>query len=362
MENLSLEEFLKAAYEELENFDLVLESKVPAFRSFDIKKDVDLIEEILRIYGYTNVVPQRPSLPMNTEIEKPFEEKIRNLLTDRGLNEVITFPWIEERLKELFNLKSYWEIVNPLSSEQRHMRTSMVPSLIKVLKFNLNNFNPDVAIFELGRIYLDKEERPTLGLLASGIFERHFTGEREWDLLTFKGLLETLFNRFGVEVRVKPKSVPHMHPYLCGEIFVGEKPLGYFGKLHPELAEKLELKKVPFVAEIDLTALKEAAKRPVYKTLAKFPPVKRDVAFVLIDGEHTADILYETAKEIFGDKLEEFFIFDVYRGEKLGEGKTSVAVRIILRDPERSLSDEEVNKLVEAYINKLAEKGIKLRS
>ncbi len=148
-------DLVKVAEEKNIDLDLVFKSKIPAFRSFDISKDVDLIEEILRIYGYTNVEPQKPTLPMNTEIRKPFEEKIRALLTDRGFDEVITFPWIEESLRELFGLPSHWEIVNPLNAEQRHMRTSLVPSLVKVAKFNQNNFNRDIAILELGKVYLE---------------------------------------------------------------------------------------------------------------------------------------------------------------------------------------------------------------
>jgi phenylalanyl-tRNA synthetase beta chain len=362
LENLSLEEFLKTAYAEVENFDLRLRAAVPAFRSFDISRDVDLIEEILRIHGYTEVEPLRPTLPMNDEVKKPFEEKIRNLLTARGFNEVVTFPWIEESLRELFNLRSYWEIVNPLAAEQRHLRTSLVPSLVKVQKFNQNNFNPDVAIFELGRVYLESEEVPTLGLLAAGKISEHFRGRREWDILTFKGVLEVLLKRFGVEdFSVKPMAKNYMHPYLCGEIVAGGKLLGYFGKLHPAVAEKLELKVTPFVAEINLNTLREVKKQPSYRVISKFPPAKRDLAFVLEDNRHSAQILRDAAEEVFGNLLESFFVFDVYKGERLGEGKTSVAVRVVLRHPERSLSDEEVNALVEKFVQKLDQRGVKLR-
>lgn len=361
LENLTLEEFLKAAYAESEDFDLVFRTQVPAFRSFDISRDVDLIEEILRIHGYTNVEPLRPQLPMNVEVKKPFEEKIRSLLTDRGFNEVITFPWIEESLRELFNLKSYWEIVNPLASEQRHLRTSLVPSLVKVQKFNQNNFNRNIAIFEIGRVYLKEREVDTLGLLAVGKISEHFRGSKDWDFLTFKGVLEVLLKRFGLELKVKPKHVSYMHPYLCGEIFADGEPVGYFGKLHPSIAEKLELKETPYVAEVDLETLARLKKQPVYRTISKFPPVKRDLALVLEDDKHSVQLLKDTAEEVFGNLLEEFFVFDVYKGEKLGEGKTSVAVRLILRHPSRSLSDEEVNRLVESYVEELSRKGVVLR-
>ncbi len=360
LENLSMEEFLKAAYGVGGDFDLLIEAEVPAFRSFDISGDVDLIEEILRIHGFAAVEPQRPELPMNVEVRKPFEEKIRNLLTARGFNEVITFPWIEEKLRELFGLKSYWEIVNPLAVEQRHLRTSLVPSLVKVFRFNRNNFNPDVAIFELGRIY-GEEEKPVLGMLAAGKISEHFRGSKEWDFLTFKGALEVLLERFGLELKVRPKRLDYMHPYLCGEIVVGEKPLGYFGKLHPSVAEELELKNTPFVAEIDLSTLKELAKKPTYGGLSKFPPAKRDIALLLEEGKHTVQILSETARKVFGKLLEEFFVFDVYKGGNIERGKVSVAVRIVLRHPERSLSDGEVNALVEKYIAELQGLGIKLR-
>ena len=355
-------ELLKVAEEKNIPLDAVFSSKIPAFRSFDIFKDVDLIEEILRIYGYTNVEPQKPTLPMNTEIRRPFEEKIRNLLTDRGFDEVITFPWIEESLRELFNLPSYWEIVNPLNAEQRHMRTSLVPSLVKVAKFNQNNFSRDIAIFELGKVYLEDREVPTLGLLAVGKFRKHFRGEEEWDFLTFKGVLEALLSRFGVgDFSVQPKEVSYMHPYLCAEIRVGETVLGYFGKLHPQVAQKLELKSVPFVGEVDLEKLQEVAKRPQYRAISKFPPTRRDFAFVVPEEVGVSEKLLKVAKEVFGDLLEEVYIFDIYRGEKIGEGKVSIAVRVVLRHPEKSLSDEEVNALAERFIKEMEKEGFALR-
>ena len=362
-EKITIKELLKLAQEEGVEPEAVLKTKIPAFRSFDISRDVDLIEEILRIYGYTNVPIERPNLPMNVEVKKPFEEKLRNLLTDRGFNEVITFPWIEESLKEIFNLPSYWEIVNPLSAEQKLMRTSLVPSLVKVQKFNQNNFNYNVAIFEIGKRYLKNQEVPTLGLLAVGKFEKHFTGQRDWDFLTFKGVIEAILKRFGVEdYRIKPAKVGYMHPYLCAEIEVKEQTVGYFGKLHPTVAEKLEIKEPPFVGEIDLNLLREFSQKPTYRVLSKFPPAKRDFAFVFDEEGGKAEEILQAAEEIFGNLLEETFIFDVYKGEKIGEGKLSVAVRIILRHPERSLSDEEVNKLSEEFIKAMEQKGYKVRA
>jgi len=353
---------LERAKKEGVKLEVVFNSKVPSFRSFDISRDVDLIEEILRIYGYTRIEPQRPSLPMNTEIRKPFEERIRNFLTDRGFNEVITFPWIEEELRELFKLPSYWEIVNPLNAQQRHMRTSLVPSLLKVAKFNQNNFNRDIAIFELGKVYLKEEEVPTLGLLAVGKFRKHFKVQEEWDFLTFKGVVEALLTRLGVErYSVVPKEVPHMHPYLCAEIRVEDTPLGYFGKLHPEVAQKMELKGVPYTGEIDLSRLRELSEKPLYRYISKYPPTKRDFAFVTEDLNGVAEKLLKVARKIFGNLLEETFIFDVYKGEKIGEGKVSIAVRIVLRHPERSLSDEEVNKLAEKFVNAMKREGFSLR-
>ena len=341
---------------------LRFKTKVPAFRSFDISRDVDLIEEVLRIYGYTNIEPLRPEFPAGLGEPKNIFKKIRNFLTDRGFNEVITFPWLEERLRKLFNLNSYWEIVNPLNSEQRHMRTSLIPSLLKVAKFNQSNFNRDIAVFELGKVYFEESEENRLGLLAAGKFRRHFSREEEWSFLTFKGILEALLTRFGLNVKVKPKKVEYMHPYLCGSLIVGDTEIGYFGKLHPQIAEELELKLVPFVGELNVDLLKEFWKKPTFKGISKFPPVKRDFAFVFKKDQLKAEGILETAKEIFGNLLEEAYIFDVYEGDKISPDEVSVAVRITLRNLERSLADEEVNNLAEKYIKTLEKKGYRLRS
>ncbi|RTZ70458.1 MAG: hypothetical protein DSZ30_00810 [Aquificaceae bacterium] len=356
-------ELLKFLKKENIGAELVFETQVPAFRTFDIQRDVDLIEEVLRIYGYTEVADKRPNLPLNTEIAKPFEEKIRNLLTARGLSEVITFPWLEKSLLEVFNLSSQWEVVNPLNEEQRFLRTSLVPSLVKVLKFNQNNFNRDLAIFELGKVYYREKEIPTLGLLAVGRLTNHFGSDRQWDFLTFKGIIQTLLEKLGVqEFKVEPEKRNYMHPYLCAGIKVGDTYLGYFGKLHPEVVQKLELSSIPFVGEIDLEKLKEVSQKPFYRGISKFPPVKRDFAFVFEEDKRKTEEILETAKEVFGNLLESVYVFDVYRGEKIGKGKISVAIRVILRHPEKSLSDEEVNRLSDEFVGKMAEKGFSLRS
>jgi len=337
-------------------------TKVPAFRSFDISKDVDLIEEVLRIYGYTNVEPLRPELPVEGGLPKDLLKELRSFLTARGFNEVITFPWLEEDIKEVFNLESYWEVVNPLSSEQKNLRTSLVPSLIKVAKFNQNNFNYDLALFEFGRVYLPDKEENRLCLLAVGNFRKHFQKTESWNFLTFKGIVESLLTKLGISAKVKPLKVSYMHPYLCGEIIAENQSLGIFGKLHPKIAEKLELKNTPFVAELNLDLLRELYKKPLYRGISKFPPVKRDFAFVFDKETLKSEGILETAKEVFGELLEEAFVFDVYEGERLAPNEISVAVRIVLRHPERSLSDSEVNQLAQRYIEKLERRGYRLRS
>ena len=358
---LDLKETLSLLKEENPKADIVFKTEVPAFRSFDISADVDLIEEILRIYGYTNVEPQRPLLPTNTEIEKPYEEKIRNLLTDRGFNEVITFPWLEESIKELFGLDSFWQIVNPLNAEQKHLRTSLVPSLVKVQLFNQNNFNRDIAIFELGKHYLEEEEVPVLGLLAVGQINRHYGQTKEWNFLTFKGVIEVLLQRFGIKAQIFPCKKGYMHPYLCAKLQAEGKTIGYFGKLHPSLAEKLSLKEVPYVGEIYINLLRELSQQPHYRAISKFPPVRRDFAFSFTEEVGKTQQLLKLVKEVFGDLLEEAFIFDVYRGEKLKEGEVSVALRVVLRSLDGSLSDDEVNRLSEEFIKRAAEEGFNLR-
>ncbi len=359
---LSLDELLRELGNIEPKSDWVYRSKIPAFRSFDISKDVDLIEEVLRIHGYTNVEPLRPLFPVEVGEIRDLTLKVRNLLTDRGLDEVITFPWLEEELKELFKLESFWEIVNPLNAEQRHMRTSLIPSLVKVLKFNQNNFNLNVAIFEIGRVYLKEGEENRMALLAAGTMRRHLGRSEEWNFLTFKGLIEVLLSRFGIDFSVRPKEqLPYMHPYLCVSVVAEGRELGFFGKLHPQIAEKLELKKVPFVAELSLDLLKELRRKPTFKGLSKFPPVRRDFAFVISKDRLKFEEILLTAGEVFGDLLEEIFPFDLYEGERLKEGEVSIAVRVVLRHPERSLSDDEVNELSERFVKALREKGYALR-
>ena len=344
---------------------MAIKVKVPAFRSFDIKNDIDLIEEILRIYGFDKIEPQRPEFPLNTEVKKDPEKMIRDFLSARGFFEVITFPWIENEYFEIFSLEAFWEILNPLNKEQSKLRTSLIPSLVKTLKFNHRNFNYDLAIFEIGKIYLANEEVKFLGILATGNFIKHFSLEKKWDFITFKGVIESILEKVGVnkDYKILPAKKPFLHPYLQAKIEKDGKILGYFGKIHPDIAKKLEIREeyIPFVGELNFSQLMQFKEKTLYKPFSKYPPVHRDLSLVYDEEKGNVETLLKIIKDFLGEILEELYIFDVYKGEKIGKGKISVALHLGLRHPEKSLSAEEVNTLLEDLINQLEENGYFLR-
>ncbi len=337
-----------------------LEVYVPSHRSFDIKRDVDVIEEIMRIKGYDSYPSDVLKLPSVGKLWKDKLLEIKKFLRDRGLYEVITYSFEDDKLYKLLGLTlPEIEVVNPLNPSQRYMRNSLVPSLLRVSIFNDRNYNYDQALFEIGKVF-GKEESWRLGILAKGLRKKF--PEEEWTPEKVLELIIDLFRLFGKEPSLEVSGISFLHPYAQVELLLNGRKVGFIGKLHPQTAQALELKGEPILAELELESLVSGEELPNYRSFSKFPPVIRDVAF-LVDRDLSVDKLLNEIKSQAGELLEDLWVFDLYTGEKVGEGKKSVAVRLVFRSRERSLKDEEVNELVEKIVEALNEKlGAKLRS
>jgi phenylalanyl-tRNA synthetase beta chain len=346
--------------------------KVPSWRKYDVTREVDLIEEVIRIYGMKRVVSTYPL--MHSEVERNYEpfriNRVKELLADLGLTEAINYSFIGKSLYEKFSLETEGlvKIKNPLSEEWVFMRDRLFPSLVNNLVNNIKRNEKDAFLFEVARVFLPEgEELPKeelhLSIALTGKVPTELFKKREVDFYDLKGIVQELlsFLRLTGEFK-REEGIPFMHPGQCASVKVKGETVGFLGKLHPDVNEKFEVNQPIFVAEFNLEKLLSLAReeKTSYKPVAKFPPVKRDLA-VVVDRETPVAQIERVIREK-GKNLEKLELFDVYEGKGIPEGKKSVAFSLTFRAPDRTLSDEEVNKVLADIIDELAKIGANLRA
>lgn len=307
--------------------------QVPSARIGDIVREIDLIEEVARVNGYEHIPTTIAKI-----LKKDFSvdiysrvAKIKDILLGAGLNEVQTFSLVDPKDVEVDHVK----VLNPLAPEESVMRTSMIPSILKVVSHNLRHQINDVRIFEIGKVYKPKGlER---NILAGAIcFEKA-------DFFDIKGVIETLISEFSNHYEVISLKDDWYHPNKSASI-VG---LAKFGLLHAERAKAYDLSKEVYFFEVDVDALLNLKQNKVHKTLPKYPKVERDVAMFVPDNVSHADIL-RVIKESAGNLLEDVSLFDIY--------KNSRAYRMSFRDQKATLTDEIVNQKFNAVLSALESK------
>ncbi|NPB06310.1 MAG: phenylalanine--tRNA ligase subunit beta [Aquificae bacterium] len=338
-----------------------IEAEVPPHRSFDLQRDVDLIEELMRVKGYDAFASEPPSLPAFPPPEEPPLDELRRFLRDRGLYEVINLPFEGSELYELLGLpQPTLRVLNPLNPSQPFLRSSLLPSLLRTALRNDRSYNYDQAFFELGKVFSLEGEELRLGLLLKGSRKTPL-GEQPFSPYELSELAEGLARLLGVKLRRLRAELPFAHPYASAELLDGDELVGYLARLHPELTEKLGLRGEPLVLELYLERLLGRKRVPVYEGLSAYPPAVRDLAF-LLGREESVSELVEELKKAAGELLEEVYVFDLYAGEKLGPEHKSVALRLRFRSRDSSLTDEQVNELVGRIVKKLEQKGYRLRA
>lgn len=349
----------------------------PPHHRVDLSLEVDLIEEIARIYGYDNIPATLPTV-VTTVGKNSYKDKvytkIKDLLIGYGVNEVITYPFISPDSFVKCNLEPDMAIplANPLGKENSLMRTSLLPSALNCISFNINRHNERIQFFELGKVYLGKmplenlpDERDSLIVIlqAESKREHWLTGkERRNDFYTIKGILESLFSLCNIiswEIR-KEENVNY-HPGRSGAIYIQGERVGFIGQLHPALMKNWEVEDEIYSLELDLSLIvKHSSEQYNYKSIVKYPVVKRDLA-VVVDEDLPANQLIKGIKEI-SPIISKAEIFDVYQGKGIEEGKKSIAISITLQK-NGTLTDEEINLFINKALQSLEEKyNAKLRS
>lgn len=352
----------------------LLQVTVPQRRG-DIIRDVDLIEEVARLYGYDHI-PATPITGVTTPGALDKGQKIRRYtrqaLSAAGLHEAITYTFTHpdkiSRFAGRYKDAVPVALALPMSEERSVLRTSLIPQLLDTAVYNRNRKQDDVAVFEIGKVFLagEKElkaqpvERQLLSVLWTGNrTELSWTGKPEKvDFFDLKGMLEGWLSGLGLAEAVvwRSASPEGYHPGRTAELVLpaadGEKVLGTVGQLHPALAKEWDLDDT-YIAELELDTISQYADfTVVYNPIPRYPSMVRDVA-VVVDRSVAAGELMARIKEIAGELLESVQVFDLYTGERLGHDKKSIALSMVFRHAERTMTDEEVAAVHAAVLSGL---------
>ena len=338
--------------------------KVPSWR-VDLKREVDLIEEVERLYGVEKVpaTPPRGAIGANA-FDSVYDQiaEARRILTGLGLNEAQGQTLIAKSEVRSAKDDEIVALANPLSSDMDVLRPSLLPGLIHSLRHNVSHKNYDVALFEIGRVFTGKngatkEERRVAVALTGQRSLNFWSGEdrdAKFSAFDLKGVVEEFLEYFGVRgvTFTRRSETTAMFLESAAIALGGKLPLGEVGQLSPALAKKHDLRDAVFLAELNLDQLL-ARRNPAksFKPLPQFPSIRRDVA-MLVPEAITHEAVLQTVRKTKPANLETVELFDVFRGKNVPEGQKSLAYAFTYRSPEKTLTDTEVNtahlKIVEA--------------
>ncbi len=352
----------------------------PSFR-LDLTREIDLIEEIARVFGYDRIPTTLPEIAVKTEDKDPLAralKKIREVLLGCGYTEVINYSFIPAGALDDLKVdrddprRRLVKISNPLTEEQSVMRSTLVHSLLSNYRRNINTGIRDLKIFEMGRVFFKTEdgllprEKNSLGVLLAGArFENRwpFSGEKA-DFYDLKGVVETIFS----ELKISGLSFssafrePFLHPGKSCGILINNRQAGRLGELIPEVGQTFDLKDCPLLLEMDLDLVAQAVPGEIGgRDISRFPSSIRDAAFIL-KKQQEAGSLIDSVLAMKEELVEEIAIFDLYEGPGIPENSKSLGLRFTYRSFERTLTDEEVNEIHFRLIRRITgETGVKVR-
>ena len=350
----------------LEKLNIKVENDIaiaPYFRT-DIEQLADIAEEVLRFYGYdkldTTLVESDTTIGIRNK-EQKIEQKIKNVLVNSGLSEIYTYGFVSDKDLEKSKINKDLKetsilIQNPLSDEYRLMRPSTIPSMMQTLATNANKKNSSAKLFDISKSYKNINNEVENGEvpLQENILTIGMYGD-DIDFYTVKGLIENVLetssiNRYDIVRETENESY---HTGRCANIKVGIDVIATIGEVHPEVLDNYGIEKRAYLAEVNLSKVTKYSKvNKKYVEVPKFPAVERDIAIIVdekVEVGQIEKIIIKKAKKL----LEKMQLFDIYRNEKLGDNKKSVAYSLIFRDKNRTLSDEEINGVMETIIGEL---------
>ena len=339
--------------------------KVPT-RRLDISIKEDLIEEVSRIYGVDNIQGKLPVVPMRKGSYDKTQREIRNKMISLGLNETLSYILINDKEVKNYTLDEFepLKLLDPITEDRNTLRYSMIPSLYKIYEYNNAHNQKDVSIFEIGKGFYKKGdnygEDTKLCALMTGKYEIGLNNSKNVDFYVIKGIAEEILDYLGYAGRytfMKQEMPKEMHPGQSAYINVNGTNVGIIGKIHPDVTNE-----DVFVLEINLDELfKKKVGKMKYKEISKFPSVKKDIAFV-VNKNLTSQEIGKVIKNAGGSLLTNIEVFDVYTGIGIGIDKKSIAYSLTFSDNKKTLTDDEINTLMNKIIETTSKKcGAELR-
>ncbi|MBN1614067.1 MAG: phenylalanine--tRNA ligase subunit beta, partial [Deltaproteobacteria bacterium] len=353
--------------------DLEVYRVTPLTCRVDVVREIDLVEEIARFHGYDRIpvtVPAASAMPDLKERRKIVDERIRAVVAGCGFSEVITYSFISPASADQLNLKAederrrFVRIRNPLTEDQSVMRTQLTYSLLNAMRDNARTGCFNLKIFEIGKVFIDRgegelpRERDRLGMLLTG--QRyddlwHFK-DFQADFYDLKGCLENILYDLkigGLMFRSGSSSQPFLHPGRSCDLVTGDQILGFIGEVHPDVQAAMDLKNKAMILEMDLELLTAHFKSEIlYRVVSKYPSVTRDTAFIVrqdLEAGEVVRIAFEEGEEL----LDNIHVFDVYTGKGIADGVKSLGLRFSYRSSEKTLTDEEVNRVHRGIIKRI---------
>lgn len=349
--------------------DEIISVHIPSYRT-DMEGMADLSEEVIRIIGYDRLPSTLPSMEM-TEGKLNKEQKTIRLCEDYlcgvGLDQCITYTLVSTKKKDdaILGCDEAIALASPISEERTWIRTSILPSLLGVVAYNQAHKSGSVNVFEISHVEGQTKSGHHLAIALAGTLEK-----TDWlhealpcDFYTLKGILETLFDRLGINsARIrfetnKNDSV-HFHPFRSAQIILGKDVIGYLGEIHPKFAQEMDVKNV-CMAELNLDALIQTKKSKIkFNTVSKYPSITRDLAMV-VSNHIPASKIVDVIKRHGRDKqnkemiLKSVEVFDVYEGEHVEEGSKSIAIRTTFQSDTHTLVDEQIDRVYDEILSAL---------
>ena len=365
--------FDKLRFEYVQNGD-TFDITIPTRRQ-DISIFEDIVEEVARMYGYDHLpytLPEGGQQAGKLTKNQQLKRYVKRFMEGAGLMEAITYSLTsDERAKMLVSpevaaiAKSAVRLSRPMTEEHSTLRQSLLPEMLHVLSYNVARKQQNLGYYEIGKIFIGKEDKvtsqPEEKLRLSGAI----TGKwltHEWqqetkaaDFYVLKGILDELFARLNITATYKQAVINEMHPGRTAQIFVGDVAVGFIGQVHPVVEKDFDLKET-YVFDLDLDYLFSIHNdEPTFNKIPRYPSIKRDIALV-VNESVTAAELEATITEAGGEWLQNVHVFDVYQGENLETGKKSIAFSLLFFNPERTLKDEEVEASYEVIVEQVKAK------
>jgi len=354
---------------------------VPTRRG-DIRIFEDMVEEVARIYGYDHLpytLPQGSELAGGLTELQQLKRKVKHFMEGAGLMETISYSLTDEKDSMRFVSPEIAaeepepiSLAMPMTEDHEYLRLSILPELLRSLSYNQARNQYNLAYYELGKVFITKEKTLTKqpdeklrlsGALTGKWVDHSWQGEiKNVDFYVVKGIVEGLFAFLNLPVTFNQSKLADMHPGRCATLTMGEKTVGFLGQIHPLLAKELDLKET-YVFDINMDDVLAAYENvPSYQSIPKYPSITRDIAFIL-DNDILAGDVKDLIQKIGVPLVKHVQIFDMYEGEHVPEGKKSVAYNLLYQDPDKTLTDDEIEESYQKIVEAVNEKfGAYVRS